>query len=131
MIFKGCRPAAELQNPMNLMRIHDFFENVNFPGSWERFNLVPIGFSSNLPQTLRQIVEYCPRTEPQTFQKLDFNTFPKKLSLIIRSEETNWGKMSVMTVGSFQVFIKSVTLTSVLQVRVRVFPRTSISIFSV
>jgi hypothetical protein len=32
-------------------------------------------------------------------------------------EETDWGKMSVMTVGSFQVFIKNVTLTCVLQVK--------------
>ena len=45
--------------------------------------------------------------------------------------ETGWGKMTVMTVGSFHVFIKIVTLTRVLQVRVHVFPKTSIFIFSV
>ena len=37
----------------------------------------------------------------------------------------------VMTVGSFQVFIKRVTLTCVLQVKVHVFPKTSIFILSV
>ena len=44
--------------------------------------------------------------------------------------ETAWGKMSVMTVGSFQVFIRKMTLARVLQVKVHVFPKTSIFIFS-
>ena len=44
--------------------------------------------------------------------------------------ETAWGKMSVITVGSFQVFIKKLTLARVLQVKVHVFPKTSIFIFS-
>ena len=39
--------------------------------------------------------------------------------------------MSVMTVGSFHVSIKIVTSTCVLQVKVHVFPKTSIFIFSV
>jgi len=46
-------------------------------------------------------------------------------------EETAWGKMSVMTVGSFQVFIKNATLTCVLHVTVKVFSDTSIFMFSV
>ena len=36
---------------------------------------------------------------------------------------TAWGKMCIMTVGSFQVFIKNVTLTRVLQVKINVFPK--------
>ena len=39
--------------------------------------------------------------------------------------------MSVMTMGSFQVFIKIVALTNVLQVKVQIFPKTSTFIFSV
>ena len=45
--------------------------------------------------------------------------------------ETGWGKMTVMTVGSFHVFIKIVNLTRVLQVKVLIFHKTSIFIFSV
>ena len=45
--------------------------------------------------------------------------------------ETGWGKMTVMTVGSFHGFIKIVTLTRVLHVEVHVFPKTSILIFFV
>ena len=48
-----------------------------------------------------------------------------------RLEETAWGKMSVMIVGTFEVFVKNVTLTSVLQVKVHVFPRTYIFILYV
>jgi len=39
-------------------------------------------------------------------------------------EETAWGKMIVMTVGSFHVFAKIVTLTGVLHVKAHVFPKT-------
>ena len=38
-------------------------------------------------------------------------------------EEADWGKMSVMTVGTFQVFVKNVTLTCVLHVKTNVFPK--------
>ena len=38
--------------------------------------------------------------------------------------ETAWGKMSVMTVGSFHVFTKIVTLTCVLQVKLHFFEKT-------
>ena len=44
--------------------------------------------------------------------------------------ETGWGKMTVMTVGSFHVFIKMPTVTPALQVKVNIFPKTSIFIFS-
>ena len=100
-------------------------------GSWDRFNLVRIEFLSKWPQELRQIVEYRPQTESQTFGKMRFNTFVKNLTSIGVSSQTGWGKMTVMTVGSFQVFIKIVTLTRVLQVKDNVFPKTSIFIFSV
>ena len=36
-----------------------------------------------------------------------------------------------MTVGSFQIYVKNVTLTGVLQIEVHVFPKTSILIFFV
>ena len=62
---------------------------------------------------------------------MDFNTFVKNLTFMMGLWETNWGKMTGMTMGSFQVFMKNVTLTRVLQVKVHVFPKTSIFILSV
>ena len=53
------------------------FENLDYLGCWERFNSVQIGFSSKLPQKLRQTMQMCRKTESQTFGKLDFNTFVK------------------------------------------------------
>ena len=47
------------------------------------------------------------------------------------SWETGWGKMSVMTVGSSQLFIKIMTLTRVLQIKVNIFRKTPIFIFSI
>jgi hypothetical protein len=44
---------------------------------------------------------------------------------------TDWVKIAGMNVGSFQVFIQNVTLTCVLQVKVYVFSKTSISSFFV
>ena len=38
---------------------------------------------------------------------MSFNTFVEKLSFIVGLEETVWGKMIGMIVGSFHVFIKS------------------------
>ena len=60
--------------------------------------------------------------------KVDSNTFVKHLIYIMGLGEIAWGKMTVMTVGSFQVFIKRVTLTRVPQVKVHDFPKTSIFI---
>ena len=97
-------------------------------GFRERANLVRIEFSSKLPQELRQIVEYRPQTEPQTFGKMCFNTFVKNWTSIGVLRETAWGKMTVMTVGSFQMFINNVTLTGVLQVRGHVLRKTMIFI---
>ena len=64
-------------------------------------------------------------------RKLEINTFVNNSYFSMGLEETAWGKMSVMTVGSFQVFIKRVTLTRVLQVKVNVLPKTSMFILSV
>ena len=46
-------------------------------GARERFNLVRIELLPKLPQKLRQIVEYRPQTESQTFENFTFNTFVK------------------------------------------------------
>ena len=104
-----------------------FFE---FLGPRDHANLVRIELSSKLPQELRQIIEYCLKLEPQTFEKITFNTFVKNWTSIGVSSQTGWGKVTVMTVGSFHVFIKRVTLICNLQVKVHVFLKTSISIFS-
>ena len=60
-----------------------------------------------------------------------FNTFVKNARFIMVLWETGWGKMTVMTVGSFHVFIKIVTLTRALQGKFHVFPKTLIFMFSV
>ena len=106
----------------------DFY---GFTNPWDHFDPVRIEHSSKLPQDLRQIVEYVAGNGSHTFEKITFNTFVKKRTCIMGLWETSWGKMTVMTVGSFQVFIKNVTLTCVFQVEVHVFPKTSICILSV
>ena len=63
-------------------------------------------------------------------KKMEINTFVKNWTFVMGLWETAWGTMSVMTVGSFQVFIKKLTLAHALQVKVHVFPKTSIFIFS-
>ncbi len=100
-------------------------------GSWDSNDPFRIQLSSNLPQKPVQIVRYCFKFESQTFEKITFNIFVKNWTFIGVSSQTGWGKMSVMTVGSFQIFIKNVTLTRVLQVRVHIFSKTSIFILSV
>ncbi len=59
---------------------------------------------------------------------MDSNTFVNNLTVIMVLREITWGKMSVMTVGSLQVFIKNVTLTRVLHFKVQVFPEISVSV---
>ena len=99
---------------------------------WDRFNLVRIQLSSKLPQELlREIIEYCLGNEYQTFGEMDFNNFCKKSYVIVGLEEIVYGKMTVMTVGSFHAFIKIMTSTGALHVRVHIFTKTHISIFSV
>ena len=49
----------------------------------------------------------------------------------MRLEETGWGEMSVITVGTFQVFIKRVIPIGVLHLKGYVFRKTLIFIFSV
>ena len=89
-----------------------------------------IDLSSILPQKLVQIVEYCRNAEAHTFGKTDFNIFVKSQTFIMGLEETAWGKMTVMTVGSFHIFVIIVTLICFLQVKAHVSPKTSISILS-
>ena len=54
-----------------------------FFGVLDYANLVRIGFSSKLPQELRQIVEYCPGNESQTFGKNRFQHFRQKLNFYL------------------------------------------------
>ena len=70
--LQAAASAADLQNLRNIIVNLGFSK---FVGSREHFNLVRIEFSSKLPQELRQIVEYRPQTESQTFEKITFNTF--------------------------------------------------------
>ena len=62
--------------------------------------------------------------------KLTINTFVKHASSFCVFMGTDWGKMSVMTVGSFQAFMKTMTFTCVLQVtKFCSKPRFSCSLF--
>lgn len=67
-----------LDSPPNLRCIHDLVKNLDFSEPWDRFNLVWIDFSSNLPQTLYQVIGYCPKTEAQTLE-IWISTFCRKL----------------------------------------------------
>ena len=98
---------------------------------WDNPDQLRIDLASNLPQKKSRIVEYGPKTEPKTLKKMNFNTFVQNSTFIMGLWEIDWGKMSVMNTGSFHVFTKILTLTRVLQVKVHVFPRTSIFVFSV
>ena len=46
-----------------------------FSSPWDHFNPVQIEKSSKMPQDLRQIVEYTPQNESQTFWKIHFQHF--------------------------------------------------------
>jgi hypothetical protein len=63
--------------------------------------------------------------------KVDFNTSVKNSSSSMGLWETAWGKMFVLTVGSFHVFTEIMTLICKLQVKVHVSPKTLISTSSV
>ena len=62
---------------------------------------------------------------------VDSNSLVKNLTFIMGLWETAWGKMSVMTAGSFHVFIKIVTLICALQLKVHVFLKAWIFLVSV
>ena len=126
--FKGCRLCRRASQPQQ-SNINSWFVGFLDPG--DHANLVRIEFSSKLPQELYQIIECAAQTESQTFGKMRFNTFVKNWTSIRVSCQTDWGKVTVMTVGSYRVFIKIVTLICNLQVKVHVFPKTSILIFFV
>jgi hypothetical protein len=126
--LQAAASAADLQNLRNIIINLWFFK---FLCSRERANLVRIELASKLPQELYQIIQYRPQTESQTFGKIRFNTFVKNWTSIGVLRETGWRKMSVMTVGSFHVFIKKVTLTCNLQVKLHVSLQKCIFIFSV
>ena len=68
---------------------------------------------------------------PRPLEEMDFSTVAKKQTCIMGLEETDWGKMSVLTVGSFHEFIKNVILICVLQVKVHIFQKIMIFMFSV
>ena len=55
---------------------------------------------------------------------LNLNTLIENVTSIVDLWETVWGNMSVMTMGSFHVFTKIVTLTCVLQVKLHFFEKT-------
>ncbi len=63
--------------------------------------------------------------------KSEIDTSVQNSNSIGVSKETVWGRMSVMTVGSFQVFINFMTLRGMLHVKVNVFQKTMILIFFV
>ena len=99
-------------------------------GPQDHANAVRIELSSKLPQEFRQIVGYCPRNESQTFESFTSTTFVKNRTSIWVLRETAWGEMSIMTVGSFQIFIKLLTSTRVLHVKVMILLKTMIFISS-
>ena len=66
ILVKGCRPCRRAPK-LEESNINSWF--FGFLDPWGHANLVRIGFSSNLPQDLRKIIEYCLGNESQTFEK--------------------------------------------------------------
>jgi hypothetical protein len=89
---------------------------------------VRIELSSNLPQKICKIVEFRAGNESFSFRKMDSDTSVKNLVCIMGVEGIvwgpDWGNMCVLTMGSLQVFMKAMTLISVSQVKLHVFPKT-------
>ena len=48
-------------------------------GAWKPNNQFRIEFSSNLPQELTKIVEYCPKYAPRILENTEFEHFYQKL----------------------------------------------------
>ena len=130
-LFKGCCLCRRAPEPQEYHINSQFYRNLDFsvPGS------VSISSGSNCHRICRRIYVILsnihPKMSPRLFEKFTFNTFVKNWTSIGVLWETGWGKMFVLTVGSFQVFIKRGTLTRVLQIKVNVFQKTLIFIFSV
>jgi hypothetical protein len=68
--------------------------NLYFPGPWDHSNPVWTELSSNLSGKLVHLFAYCLTTEPQTFGKMDFNTFDQKITSMVALTETIRCKMS-------------------------------------
>ena len=52
---------------------------------------------------------------------MEIDTLVKNSTFIMVLKETGWGKMSVMTVGSFQIFVKVMTLVGILYMKDNIF----------
>ena len=55
---------------------------------------------------------------------MDFNIFVKHKSFIMVLNEIVWGKVSILTAGSFHVLTEIVTLICDLQVKVQIIRKT-------
>jgi len=84
-----------------------------------------------LPQKRFKSSDIASNLHPRLLKKIDFNTSVGNSTFIMGLEETAWGKMLVLVMGSFHVFIKQIILTCILQVKVHMFPEIFIFIFSV
>jgi hypothetical protein len=76
-LFTGCRLCRRPPKLTEYIINQYFFD---FLVSRDHANQVRIGFSSKLPEELRQNIEYRPQTESQTFWKIHFQHFCQKLN---------------------------------------------------
>ena len=146
--LQAAASAAELQILIISIKNYDFMDFICFSNSFHQlwYNLVILGgwkwkqtYSCNETDVIAQSggrdslsKSMCSIVQIPFFAgKSKIDSSIKNLSFIMVLWETAWGKMCVLTVGSFQVFIKIMTLIRVLHVKVHVFPKTSIFIFSV
>ena len=89
------------------------------------------GSAVRRPRFFSKIHLFCFFFKFTLFRKNGLQHFCQKQTVMMGFWGIFWGKMSVMTAGSFQVSRRIVTLTDVLQVKVHAFPKTSICIVSV
>ena len=126
ILFNGCRLR---RRPPDINYFMDFTVFHVFNTPFIDFNEV----SRHTRTTGRDTVVQRPRFPGQihfpSFQihvvvgKTKINTFAKHSTFSTGLQETLWGKMSVMTMGSFHIFTKIVSLTCFLQVKVLISPK--------
>jgi len=107
--FEGCRLCRRAP------KLEEAHINSSFGGfldSWEHFNLVRIELSSICRRNFVNSLNIVPKLRPRLLKKRIL-ALCQKLTFIMVLRDTAWGKMSVMTVGSFHVFMEEAAWTCV------------------
>ena len=138
--LKAAASASDLQNPIILIDLIDFTDSHVFHILFIDFDEISVFLWVELVSR-HTCTTRCRDSLSSPFFKLSssrfrlenlkINTSADTSTFIRGLGETVWGKISVMTVGSFHLFIKVMTSTCVLQIKAIMSPKTSILVFSI